>query len=244
MHQRIGIGPDNKYTCVGFDLDNTLLYSENLNKWATRKTTADWGFKYSRMEKQDLVGLTNKALFYGILRRQDSYKRLTPERQTQIVNGMIGMKRQFFNDRIDLATPVAGAVEIVMALHQLSIPLAIATVAGKRSLGISLKRLGLSEEMFNILIPSDALPAGYLPKPDPRHWAYTAGLLCQDLSKVLVVEDSLKGIASARGAGLDTVALSTTASREELIGAGVLEVFKDHFELAKWLGVEIEKGEE
>ncbi|MFD8088872.1 HAD-IA family hydrolase [Streptomyces malaysiensis] len=70
------------------------------------------------------------------------------------------------------------------------------------------------------LISADDITRG---KPDPEPFLLAAERLGVDPARCVVFEDAPAGLASGRAAGMRTVALATTTSREELVADIVVE---------------------
>ncbi|MCQ6248278.1 HAD family hydrolase [Streptomyces malaysiensis] len=70
------------------------------------------------------------------------------------------------------------------------------------------------------LISADDITRG---KPDPEPFLLAAQRLGVDPARCVVFEDAPAGLASGRAAGMRTVALATTTSREELVADIVVE---------------------
>jgi len=113
------------------------------------------------------------------------------------------------NDPISVAS---GAVELLDALEAASIPHAIATAAIRAKLDLSLAALGLAHR-FPSITSVDEVRAG---KPDPALFLLAANRLGQAPHRVIVFEDSVNGIMAANRAGMFSVGVVGTFSREQL----------------------------
>jgi len=117
--------------------------------------------------------------------------------------------------RVVAGDPIAvapGALDLVNSLAAASIPYAIATAAIRAKLDLSLATLDLSHR-FPVITSVDDVSAG---KPDPEIFLLTAKRLSLSPSRIIVFEDSINGIAAANRAGMFSVGVVGTFSRETL----------------------------
>jgi len=220
---------------VGLDLDGTLLDSEEVNVSATLETLRHFHVPepIGGFNTKTLVGATNNQVFTAIL------ESIGNKALFGLVGKMSAFKRQRFRECIGDTVPVSGAVKFVRVLGLKSLPRALVTSAGNLSMSIALERLGLAREEFEVLLPSDALAQGILPKPDLGQWKEASRLLgrAEEPKSVLAVEDSPKGVSSAHGAGLTVCGIMTTHSEDELLNSGASFVVRSFAELAERLSI-------
>jgi HAD superfamily hydrolase (TIGR01509 family) len=105
-----------------------------------------------------------------------------------------------------------GTIELLDDLAAASIPYAIATGAIRAKLDMSLKALGLTDRFF-IITSADDVAVG---KPDPAIFRVCAKRLGMTPNRIVVFEDSINGIVAANRAGMFSVAVVGTFSREQL----------------------------
>ena len=216
---------------VGFDLDGTLIRTEELNLRAATRTCERFDIPYVPRSPRELFGMTNTALF-----------RLITERfgmgRAESIGVLCAYKREYYISHLAEAEPVPDAVAFVRAVWKLGVPTAVATAASNESLDAALRALGLEREKFSVLLPADALPHRSA-KPDPYHWQEAARLCGVPPREFLVVEDSPRGIMSSAGAGCFTCGITTTHSAAELWTAAAEIVVPSFRELADVLGVDL-----
>jgi phosphoglycolate phosphatase/beta-phosphoglucomutase len=126
---------------------------------------------------------------------------------------LIAKKRARYRDLLvnDL-TLVPGVTDFIMALLQRESPLAIASAAPREEIDFVLRHCGLDECFTTIIASADVT----LRKPDPEPYLRAIALLGLPAKRCVAIEDSPVGFASARGAGLSVVMLTTSWSREAL----------------------------
>ncbi|HKU18620.1 MAG TPA: HAD-IA family hydrolase [Candidatus Saccharimonadales bacterium] len=113
---------------------------------------------------------------------------------------------------------ITGALEFIAALAARHIPLAIASTAIRRDIDIFLYELTNLHKYFpdERVVSKESVTH---PKPHPEAFdkAFRSlGLPETARSSVLAFEDNPRGIASAKGAGLFTCAITSVQSRERL----------------------------
>jgi len=101
-----------------------------------------------------------------------------------------------------------------------SLPLAIASGSSRRDLMLILNSLGLAERFTAIVTADDVARS----KPDPESYHLAVEHLAEHHTDLmpgdcLAIEDTPGGIASARGAGLMVLGLTTTCPAEQLHNA-------------------------
>lgn len=100
----------------------------------------------------------------------------------------------------ETATAVDGALERLEEVR--AVPWAIVTSASARLAEILIVRAGLPKP--NVLVTGDDVARN---KPAPDGYVYAAHRLGVEPARALVVEDTAAGIAAARAAGMDVVAV-------------------------------------
>lgn len=181
---------------VIWDLDGTLLDSEPLYTQATQAVVGRWGKTYDWSIKRRIVGgdaRVGAALIIrelGIPLGVDEYLR----------------ERDAVLQRLFEHTPAArGAAELVGALHRLSAPQAIAT-SSERSLAE--QKLAPHEWAACIAALVCAGDPGIAhAKPAPDLFLAAARALATAPEHCLVIEDAPNGIAAARAAGMNAIAI-------------------------------------
>ncbi|MCP9208087.1 HAD-IA family hydrolase [Streptomyces cucumeris] len=124
-------------------------------------------------------------------------------------------------DALELAD-VPGGVKLLPGTAELLTGLpaarwAVVTSANARLAAARLTEVGLRP---GTLITADDITRG---KPDPEPFLLAAERLGVDPARCVAFEDAPAGLASARAAGMRTVALTTTVPRAELIADWVVE---------------------
>src|SRR5262249_54502652 len=125
-------------------------------------------------------------------------------------------KDQLFRKRAAEVTIVAGLTSFLEQLDAAHIPFAVATSAKRVRTVDMLDDLGLTRRFQAIVTAEDA----NCPKPDPEVFMLAAQRLQVAADKVLVCEDSLAGVTSAKAAGMKCLAIAANGRGPLLKSAG------------------------
>jgi len=201
---------------VIFDFDGVLADSEPLHYEAFRRVLAAHGIELGRAEYYaKYLGFDDAGAFRAVLADRS---------RPQDAGGIDALVRE----KLDLFPAVLdgrhvlfpGAVECVTRLAA-RMPLAIASGALSHDIHLILDGSGL-RDAFPVIVGADHTARS---KPDPEPYARALALL-QDqglvpagvgaAARTVAIEDSKWGLQSARGAGLRTVAVTTSYPRADL----------------------------
>lgn len=106
--------------------------------------------------------------------------------------------------------PMPGAVAAVQLCRRMQLPLALATSSPMSLVHLVLKRLGL-QDAFDILNSAETEEFG---KPHPAVYLTTAHRLGVHPNKCIAVEDSIRGMTSAKNAGMRCIVVPAPEERE------------------------------
>jgi beta-phosphoglucomutase len=198
---------------VVFDFDGVLVNSEPVHLRAYQELLAGEGLPLSAGEYYSrYVGLDDRAMLEALLRDRGVERppgwteRLVARKSTQVQALLAGGS---------LLLP--GAAALVRQLAA-AVPVAIASGALRHEITGVLKREGLAD-YFTVVVSAGETPRGK-PYPDPYSTAVTqlgrASNRAIRPQAVVALEDTRQGLASARAAGLRTVALTTTYPADAL----------------------------
>lgn len=108
--------------------------------------------------------------------------------------------------------PLPGLVTLLDELRAREVPTAIASSGSPANIDLGLEHLGI-RPYFKVVVNSSMIQHG---KPDPEIYLLTAEKIGIAPERCVAFEDSLTGIASAKAAGMQVIALTTTLSAAEL----------------------------
>lgn len=179
-----------KPRAVVFDLDGTLIDSEALVKEAHFAACADLGVTMTDAQFLSLVGLHREA---NDLQLKGYYGDDFP------LEHFIGLTRAHVGDRV--APLKAGAVELMDALDELSLPFGLATSSRRPWVDKHFAAHALTPRFRAVVTRQDVIEG----KPHPEPYLHASKLLGFAPGDVLALEDSYAGVSSAHAAGCMTV---------------------------------------
>ncbi|HZT11263.1 MAG TPA: HAD family phosphatase [Candidatus Baltobacteraceae bacterium] len=187
-----------KSSCVIFDLDGTLVESEQVWRDVRRDLVTGFGLRWSDGAQEAMMGMRTSEW--------SRYMHETlgvPLDETAIADRVIGEVAE----RLSADAPIIpGAADALNALAA-AYPLALATSAARAVAGAVLDAAGWAP-YFEIVVSADEVERG---KPAPEVYLHTLELMGADPRRCAAIEDSANGIRSASAAGLAVVAIPNRA---------------------------------
>ena len=208
---------------VLFDLDGVLIDSEPLHEKAKRRVFVHYDITVPEAVYDEFKGRTDAEVLEHVANTYAS--------DHVSVDDLIERKRKEFWALLEDLAPMPGAEAFIRAAAA-RYRLALTTSASQQTRKLAFDPLGW-EEHFDVFVTAADVTRS---KPDPQPYRLTAQKLGVAPERCLVIEDSLSGVRSARGAGCRVVGLTTSMKREQLEEAGAHLVADSFDELAERLG--------
>lgn len=199
---------------IVFDFDGVLVDSEPLHYRAFLEVAKTLGVTFDYQQYlANLVGYDDRDGLRVIL--AEAGKTATPHGLAELVES----KRIAFENLVMQGLgAIPGALDLVDAAAA-EMPVAIASGATRADIDLMLRSLERTNTFQTIVAADDVAQS----KPDPQSYALAAQRLAEMNSGLnlqpadcLAIEDTAAGIASARGAGLKTLAITTTTDAAAL----------------------------
>ncbi len=205
---------------VIFDIDGTLLDSNDANAYAWRKTFLEFGKDVPQPDIRGAIGKGGDNLLPDYF-SEDELARLKEPLSTR--------RGEVYRDLLPKLKPFSMVPEFGERLRADGIRIAIATSASAKDLEVSLGLIGFGDLVEKQATSDDAKSS----KPDPDIFLVALDQLGKpDPARVLVVGDTPYDVTAAKKAGLRTVGLLCGGfSRESLEEAGALAIFQSASEL-------------
>lgn len=178
-----------------FDMDGTLVDREPLAARAVAATCAARGWSVAGPELDLMVGRA----------WQDVHRELKVHdhlgwTEAQFVAAVVAMADELVASGYELPA-LPGVVELIGALHDRGVPLAVVTGSTRTEVESSLGPLGLLES-FALVVSAEDYRIG---KPAPNPYLAAISRLRVRPERSVAFEDSAAGVAAARAAGLRVV---------------------------------------
>ncbi|HKY43377.1 MAG TPA: HAD family hydrolase [Pyrinomonadaceae bacterium] len=208
-----------------FDLDGTLVDSVYQHVLAWREALEAGGIHLAVWRIHRQIGMSGGLFVNALLRETGhSVSREEAERLQQLHS-------EAFRRYASQVRPLPGAQELLAYLTKAGVPWAIATSGRLESASLSLRLLGIEEDVP--IVTRDLVRHA---KPDPDLFLAAAEKLGVDISNSVVVGDSIWDLLAARRArALGVGLLSGGYGREELERAGAYRVYNDPADLLRHL---------
>jgi pseudouridine-5'-monophosphatase len=194
---------------VIFDLDGTLVDTEPLYTRAAESILARFGKVFDLGIKRQIMGggpLTGARFVVEHLGLPLSPEEYLSEREALL------------REACKTAPAMPGAIALIEALHARGIPLAIGTSSSRDLCQVKLAAQPFGARFTAIACSDD--PGVLQAKPAPDIFLLAAARLGASPERCLVFEDTPKGVAAARAAGMEVIAVvDATMLNEDYTGA-------------------------
>ena len=173
---------------VVFDLDGLMFDTEQLFYRVARAAVAEHRRDFSPEVMASLIGRRGEevnAVWRGLL-GPDAH-----------IGEFLEGVRERFRARLDEVRPSAGLATLLDTLARLGMPRAVAT-SSRRAYALDLLEQHRLLHSFSFVLTSEDVTRG---KPDPEIYQLAAARLGLDPASILVLEDSVAGLAAARSSG-------------------------------------------
>ncbi len=217
--------PAHPYPALIFDMDGVVLDSTAIHLQTWQQALAPLGIEPTADDLYPLEGLPTE---------------LTAQRLTERLLGracsdsqareLAATKRTLFREWFD-PTFVPGIRPLLHDLRGRGYRLGLVTGSARSVVDETLTPAGVTG-LLDSVVTGDQVSRG---KPEPEPYRRAARELGVSPSECLVVENAPLGIRSAKAAGMNCVALTTTLPSQVLLDSGAELVFADGHALRAWL---------
>ena len=196
-------------TGIVMDFDGVIVDSEPLHYAAFCEVLAPEEVVVSwEAYAADYIGFDDRDALRTFFRRAG--RDLDESRMRELIR----LKAEAFERKVHEGEvhPCPGAIELIRAVHEHAMPLALCSGALRRDIDPILARLGL-DGAFEVMVTADDVEVS---KPDPESYRRAwSGLrarhpgVCGEPETGVAIEDTPTGIRSAKGSGLRVLAVRT-----------------------------------
>jgi beta-phosphoglucomutase len=195
---------------VIFDMDGVLIdsYEAHFRSWTLMY--GELGLDYTEADFAADFGRTSRDILA---------RRFGADVADARVHELDLRKEALFRDVIrESFPPMAGARELIDALSADGFRLAVGSSGPPENISLCLEKLDRGEKFDAVVTGRDVMRG----KPDPQVFQLAAERLGVGPTDCAVVEDAVHGITAANRAGMASVGLVGTATREQLAEADLV----------------------
>lgn len=185
---------------VAFDLDDTLVRTSEAIGGVEERYLADFGIKFSSHQKAEFLSGVRYEDYFKAIERQYRCVHNTEEVPAGLISNLrLAYDRALRENGLKVSE---GAQELLERLERGGVPFFLATNSTRQGMVKKLELSGLSR-FFNASAGNTFCRDDVEnPKPAPDLYAHVAQAINgADYSSLIVVEDSMTGIAAARALG-------------------------------------------
>jgi len=189
-------------SAILFDMDGTLIDSEPLWLKAEIEVMAEVGCHWDEQDQINCLG--------GPAERTERYMQ---ERSKNIkpygyfINRLHEVMKERITNELDL---IPNALELLKECKKAGIKIALVTASSRDLMTIVLKIF--PQGTFDVVVSGDDVEKS---KPDPAPYLLAAKQLSVDISKCVVIEDSLTGVESGLASGAQVIGIPHLVQMKE-----------------------------
>lgn len=213
-----------KPDAVLLDFDGVIVDSEPMHEAGLRAGFAKLGMTLTpEMNATSLVGFADRDTYravcamHGRAPSDDEFAAISRDKWIFAQEAMVRGEMPEYQ----------GTLRLIAEVKQAGIPLAICSGARRHEILAVVERLGFGDALSFIISADDVTRC----KPDPEPYATAVSRLKARPDRCITVEDTDKGVASAKAAGIKAVAVGHTLPRERLQHADHFIPHADHLSL-------------
>ena len=193
-----------KYKAILFDMDGVLIESEFLMRASAIHALAQYGIPAKHEDFREFTGMGEDKFVGGVAEKYGHTYTFDMKEKAY----------DYFGEHVkEMAYVPPGVKEMLLALHEKGLVMAVCSAADLRKVRYNIQAIGVDESIFSALVTGSDVERK---KPFPDIYLKGAQLIGMDPRDCLV-EDAVSGIKAAHAAGMDAVGVPTTFSKEELI---------------------------
>ncbi|HUV75937.1 MAG TPA: HAD family phosphatase [Dehalococcoidales bacterium] len=135
------------------------------------------------------------------------------------VEAIAGEKEDNYRQRVaQNIKPLPGAIELIRALRERGVKMAIASSSPVENIQLILGGLGI-DSYFQFIVSGKQVSEG---KPSPQGFLLAAKKLEVAPENCVVIEDAIDGVAGAKRAGMKCLAVTNNHSKQSLVEADLV----------------------
>ncbi len=195
---------------VIFDVDGVLTDSYRPHFLSWQRMFGELGVAFTEETFRGTFGRTNRDIFgelyQGSLAEEEIRRR--GDRKEELYREIIA----------EAFVAIPGAVELIDALAATGFKLAVGSSGPPENIQVTLEKLGRASR-FSAIVTGADVERG---KPDPQVFLLAAERLGVPPQRCAVIEDAPQGVEAANRAGMTSIGLLGTTTREKLSHARIV----------------------
>ncbi|MFX0136683.1 MAG: HAD family hydrolase [Candidatus Hodarchaeota archaeon] len=196
--------------CVIFDMDGVLADTESIHFESWLKMAREIGLEFTEELFKETFGQKSPAIIR---------KLVGSEVDNNLVVKWANLKEVYYRKMVkDKLTPLPGVIRIIKELKSEGFKLAVGSSGPPENVDLLLRKLKI-KAYFDVIITAAEVDKG---KPEPDVFLIVSKILKINPKNCVVIEDAPVGIEAAKRAGMASIALKTTHSKEELFNANLI----------------------
>ena len=195
---------------VIWDMDGVLADTAPYHLLAWRETFAKRGINFTEEDFMRGFGIRNDAIIKNTLG-----KPIIPDEIEAIAREKEATFRRIIGKDIK---PLPGALDLLKALDENGVKMAIASSTTIENIHLIIGSLGIAD-YFRAVITGHDVTEG---KPSPKVFLLAARRLGAEPKNCIVVEDAVAGVKAAKSAGMYCIAITNSHPREKLKEADLI----------------------
>ena len=204
---------------VIFDMDGVIVNSEPVIMKAALDALREGGVPASLDDFTEFIGAGEEHFIIGPCDRAGRSDLIDPITEQMFLN---------FENSLGEMKVFPSAKPLIEELSRRGLIIALVSSAAERKLKASLKAAGIAPESFRVILSGSDVTEK---KPSPAPYLLAAERLGADPRDCLVIEDALSGVRSAKSAGMNCAAVTTSFEAAELKSAGADFICGDIIEI-------------
>ncbi len=177
--------------CI-FDFDGVIVDTAGYHYMSWRKLASQLGFEFTEEQNEEMKGISRMDSLDVVL--DIGNITATQEEKIKLAKQKNDWYREYLSN-VDESAILPGVYNFLTELSDANIPFALGSAS--KNAGFIIPKLGISHLFHTILDGNDTTRS----KPDPEVFIKAAESMKKAPSRVVVFEDSYKGLVAAQSAG-------------------------------------------